>query len=247
MSDIFHILGKPAAGGVLIVGDHASNHIPDDIGIDLSGEDRQKHVAWDIGVCEVSEILVKKPQFSAFLAGTSRLVLDLNRYEDEEALIPVSTDGITIAGNMISPKQRAERIARFYQPYHQALSDLVAEKRPALIVALHSFTDKLASRPDEQRPWQAGVMYNEHYPTPKLAIKLLRESGLIVGDQQPYSGKLLNATMNKHAEAHDIPYFGCEMRQDLVCDAAGQARFAEALTKTCLNITEMLGAGAENE
>ncbi|MBU0792860.1 MAG: N-formylglutamate amidohydrolase, partial [Alphaproteobacteria bacterium] len=54
-------------------------------------------------------------------------------------------------------------------------------------------------------------------------------AGLIVGDQQPYSGKLLNATMNRHAEAHGRPYLGVEMRQDLVSDAAGQARLAAIL------------------
>ena len=60
---------------------------------------------------------------------------------------------------------------------------------------------------------------------------------MIVGDQQPYSGKLLNATMNRHAEANDIPYIGIEMRQDLVGDAAGQAVFAEKLAKMCRKVT----------
>ena len=51
---------------------------------------------------------------------------------------------------------------------------------------------------------------------------------MIVGDQLPYSGKLLNATMNRHAESNGIPYVGIEMRQDLVGDAARRAAPAEA-------------------
>jgi predicted N-formylglutamate amidohydrolase len=58
---------------------------------------------------------------------------------------------------------------------------------------------------------------------------MLRAAGLNVGDQLPYSGKLLNATMNRHAEGNGIPYLGVEMRQDLVSDTAGQARFAAIL------------------
>ena len=33
---------------------------------------------------------------------------------------------------------------------------------------------------------------------------MLEAEGLIVGDQQPYSGKLLNYTMNRHAEAEPL-------------------------------------------
>ena len=51
----------------------------------------------------------------------------------------------------------------------------------------------------------------------------------MVGDQLPYSGRLLNATMNRHAEANGIPYLGIEMRQDLVTSGEGQARFARII------------------
>ena len=67
----------------------------------------------------------------------------------------------------------------------------------------------------------------------RLAIPLLEAEGLCVGNQQPYSGQLLNATMNRHAEGNAIPYVGIEMRQDLVSDAAGQALFAQRLSSMC--------------
>jgi predicted N-formylglutamate amidohydrolase len=57
-----------------------------------------------------------------------------------------------------------------------------------------------------------------------------------VGDQQPYSGRLLNATMNRHAEAEGRPYVGIEVRQDLIADAAGQAQWAERLARLCNRI-----------
>src|SRR3546814_9587781 len=63
----------------------------------------------------------------------------------------------------------------------------------------------------------------------RMAIPMLQAAGLHVGDQLPYSGKLLNATMNRHAEGNGIPYLGIEMRQDLVSDEAGQRKFAGVL------------------
>ena len=103
-------------------------------------------------------------------------------------------------------------------------------KRQALILSLHSFTPRLASS-DEQRPWQVGVLYNNDDRAARLAIPLLEAEGLIVGDQLPYSGKLLNATMNRHAEAEGRPYLGIEVRQDQIAHAAGQAEWAERLAR----------------
>ena len=65
------------------------------------------------------------------------------------------------------------------------------------------------------------------------AVRLLEAEGLVVGDQLPYSGKRLNATMNRHAEADGRPYLGVEIRQDEIADTAGQARWAERLARIC--------------
>lgn len=50
-----------------------------------------------------------------------------------------------------------------------------------------------------------------------------------MGDQEPYSGKMLNATMNRHGEANGIAYLGLEMRQDLIGHAAGVDHWARIL------------------
>jgi predicted N-formylglutamate amidohydrolase len=75
------------------------------------------------------------------------------------------------------------------------------------------------------------VLYNQDERGARLAIPLLETEGLIVGDQQPYSGKILNATMNRHAEADGRPYFGIEIRQDLIGHEGGQAEWAERLAR----------------
>lgn len=110
-----------------------------------------------------------------------------------------------------------------------------------MILSLHSFTPALASDPEQARPWHVGVLYNADDRLAAPAIAALSDEGMTVGDQLPYSGKLLNATMNRHAEANNIPYVGIEMRQDLVRDRAGQALFAARLARMCrkvaLNLT----------
>jgi predicted N-formylglutamate amidohydrolase len=241
MVDPFRILGEPQIGGILIIGDHASNAVPDDVTLGLDADHLNAHIAWDIGVDPVAHILTQDARFAAFLGRYSRLVVDLNREEEEAGAIPSESDGRRIPGNDLDQAQRADRIALYHRPYHDRLEMLLLECRPALILSLHSFTPALETRPDEARPWDVGVLYNAHEAASKTAIPFLQDAGLNVGDQLPYSGKLLNATMNRHAEANDIPYVGIEMRQDLVGDAEGQARFAHILSGMCHFVSEQLG------
>ena len=107
------------------------------------------------------------------------------------------------------------RLDRFHRPYHAEVARLLSAMDRPFILSLHSFTPSLSSEPDKARPWEIGILYNDDDRAARLAIPMLREAGLVVGDQLPYSGKLLNATMNRHAEANGIPYLGVEMRQDI--------------------------------
>lgn len=229
--EAFRIVGEPRPGVILIVSDHASNRVPADIELGIDPALLDEHVAVDIGVAAVAERLAEQAGMVAFLGNVSRLVCDFNREEDSPALIPHSSDGHAIPGNLFDLAGREERVERFFCPYHEALASLLDRAPPALIISLHSFTPSLRSRPEEQRPWEVGVLYNADDRAARVAIPLLEAEELIVGDQQPYSGKLLNATMNRHAEKRDLPYVGIEVRQDLIADAAGQAKWAERLIR----------------
>ncbi|MBO9517314.1 MAG: N-formylglutamate amidohydrolase [Porphyrobacter sp.] len=241
MEEAFRVLGTPVVGGILVVSDHASNRVPDDIDLGIDPALLDQHVAIDIGVAEVAKRLAEKSGFAAFLGNVSRLVCDFNREEDAPAVIPHASDGHDIPGNLFDVAGREERLARFHRPYHSALSDLIKTAPPSLIVSLHSFTPKLTTRPEELRPWQVGILYNEDDQASRLAIPLLEAEGLVVGDQQPYSGKLLNASMNLHAEGNRLPYVGVEVRQDQIADAAGQETWAERLGRVAEAVRQQLG------
>lgn len=238
--EAFRIVGAPRFGGILIVADHASNRVPADIELGIDPALLEEHVALDIGVAEVAERMARRPGIAAFLGNVSRLVCDFNRDEDDPAVIPHASDGHAIPGNLFDVERREERLARFHRPYHDALASLLRDAPPAMLLSLHSFTPSLKSRPEELRPWDVGVLYNEDDRAARLAIPLLEADGLTVGDQQPYSGKLLNATMNRHAEAQGRPYLGVEIRQDEISGAAGHAAWEHRLARICREVTLLL-------
>ena len=223
---------------ILVVADHASAHVPDDIDLDIDPVLLKDHIAVDIGVAEVSGTIARQLGCTAILGGVSRLVIDLNREDDAPGLLPVMSDGHVIPGNR--DVDLAERMMRFHHPYHHRIGRLLDGMTSPFILSVHSFTPHLVSDPGQQRPWDIGVLYNEDDRAARIAIPLLATAGLKVGDQLPYSGKLLNATMNRHAEANGIPYLGVEMRQDLVGEAAGQRRFAEILGQIALECRNRL-------
>ena len=237
----WRIVGTPRFGGILVVADHASDRVPADIDLGIDPALLGNHIAVDLGVAGVAEAMAARPGIGAFLGNVSRLVCDFNREEHAPGVVPIASDGHAIPGNALDHAGHAARLARFFRPYHDALARLLDEAPPLLILSLHSFTPSLASNPDEQRPWDCGVLYNADDRASRLAIALLREEGLNVGDQLPYSGKLLNATMNRHAEADGRPYFGLEIRQDRIATVEMQAQWAERLCRICNRVALALG------
>ncbi len=215
---------------LLLIADHASNHVPADIDLDIDPALLNQHMAIDIGVAPLGRLLCERLGMDGIYGPVSRLVIDLNREEDAAGLIPLESDGFAIPGNkLLDAEGRHARIERFWRPYHQGIADRIAADRPRLILSLHSFTPRLSTRPEEARPWQIGILYNQDDRAAQPGIAALRAAGIVTGDNEPYSGKVLNATMNAHAEANAIPYLGIEVRQDLIGDEAGVAEWAEKL------------------
>lgn len=223
------------ASGLLLIADHASNHVPPDIDLGIDEAMLAEHVAIDIGVDPLGRALCAALSAPGILGGVSRLVADLNREEDRPTLVPTSSDGREIPGNaLLDDAGRAARIERFWRPYHKRIADLIAANRPRLLIALHSFTPQLREEPHQQRPWQVGVLYNRDQRAARIALRLLEAADIVTGDNLPYSGKLLNATMDMHGEANGIAYLSLEVRQDLIDHEAGVRHWAELLAPVIL-------------
>jgi predicted N-formylglutamate amidohydrolase len=144
----------------LLVCDHASNGLPRRLAsLGLTTEQRQQHIAWDLGAAAAACALAARPDAPLILGGYSRLAIDLNRPLESPELISACSDGVPIPGNLrLSATARDVRIATLFLPYHRAIAqrlDRHADHRLRL-VGVHSFTPSLAGQP---RPWPVGLAY----------------------------------------------------------------------------------------
>ncbi len=228
-------------GPVLLLCDHASNAVPGGIDLGIARDLLERHIAVDIGAGDLTRELAARFGAPAVLATVSRLVIDFHRPPDHPGLIPTVSDGHPIPGNL--GVDWRERIARFHAPYHRTIADLVRDKRPTLIAAVHSFTPALETG-GAPRPWPAGILYNRDTRAARLAIELLRAQGLETGDNEPYSGRQLNMTLNRHAEANGIASFAIEVRNDGIDSPQGVAKWADILAPMLLAIVARLAPPA---
>jgi predicted N-formylglutamate amidohydrolase len=225
------------AGGILLICDHASNAVPAGIDLGIDPALLDKHIAIDIGAGPVTEALAARLSAPAILATVSRLVIDLHRQPDHPGLMPQITDGHTIVGNF--DDDRWARIARFHGPYHRALAAGIRDTRPTLLASIHSFTPCL-EQGGTARPWEIGILSNRDRRAADLAVALFREAGIPTGDNEPYSGRLLNATLNRHGEANGIPSIAIEIRNDLIADTAGVTRWSDIVAPILESIRNSL-------
>lgn len=230
------------AAPILLVADHASNRVPPgvDLGIDPALLDN--HIAVDLGTKALTLALAAVLGGPAIIATVSRLVIDLNRDPGAPGLIPTASDGHVVPGNLaLSALDRELRVAAIHAPYHAAIAAEIAARKPALLISIHSFTARLAVDSAAPRPWPVGVLYNTDDRAAVPGIASLAARGFHVGDNQPYSGRDLNYTMNRHAEANGIAYLGFEVRNDGLADAAAVERWAGILADTVHHVRRLLG------
>ena len=220
--------------GLVLVADHARNALPDDYGsLGLPAAELRRHIAYDIGVEDVTRVLAARLGVPAVLAGFSRLLIDPNRGEDDPTLIRQLYDGTVVPGNYpMAPEERERRLDRFYRPYHDAVAAMIASVAEAsctapFIVSVHSFTPVMQGRP---RPWHVGILWDLDDRAPRHLIEALAaERNLVVGDNEPYDGALRGDTMFKHAIANGFAHALIEIRQDLIATPAGVAEWVDRL------------------
>jgi predicted N-formylglutamate amidohydrolase len=228
----FETLNADGRAPILLVCDHASNRIPgalDQLGLDDAA--LGLHVAADIGAEAITRDLSARLDAPAVLANYSRLVIDLNRPPDHATSIVAVSDDIAIPGNRnLDTTAREKRLAALYWPYHRAIGERLAVLRrglPPIVLAVHTFTPRLGG---EDRHWHAGILWNRDGRLARALIDGLAAPGdIVVGDNEPYSGRTLFHTLDVHTGAAGLAHAGVEIRQDLVMDAAGEREWAERL------------------
>src|SRR3546814_17238386 len=93
---------------------------------DLLGLDEAalaRHIAWDIGIAEVTRHLARRLDAPAVLSRFSRLNVDPNRQLDNPTLIQEIRDGHVVPGNRdLDAGARRARVDTFFRPYHAPLT-----------------------------------------------------------------------------------------------------------------------------
>ncbi len=231
----FEFIAGSAKAGILLICDHASNRIPNELGsLGIEAEVLGLHIASDIGAAGVTRGLAARLGVQAVLTTVSRLVIDCNRPPGHAGSIPAVSHGIVVPGNRdLSPEQRRAREAAYFHPYHARVAAELAllEQRQggqAVLVSIHSFTPVLA---DTARPWHAGVLSDADRRLADFFLAALRaESGLVVGDNEPYSGRHPEGfSCQTHGDAMGRLNVLIEIRQDLLLDEIGISAWVERL------------------
>ena len=237
----WQLINDEGAARALLVCDHASRRIPRvlrDLGLDRLA--LRRHIACDIGAGEVTRRLSRMLDAPAILANYSRLVVDCNRrLNDPTAFLAVS-DGEFVPGNHdLTTAAKRLRADTIFHPYHAGINERLARFRAAGItpafIAIHSFTPIFNGT---SRPWQIGVLWDTD---PRIPVPLMEKlgciPGLVVGDNEPYSGRApADYTVDHHAEPAGLPHVSIEIRQDLIATPEGAERWSLILGRALAEI-----------
>lgn len=229
----FDIVNPDGSPDFLVVCDHASNALPPGYGtLGLPAAEFARHIAWDIGAAGVARGLASVLGCPAVLARFSRLLIDLNRGEDDPTIVMKLSDGAIVPGNRdVDAFRDAEefrrRISTFHVPYHAAIAAAIGRARAGgavpVIVSVHSFTPRWRRF---VRPWETGLLWDKDDRLVGPLMEALGAEGFTVGDNEPYTGRLKNDCMYRHATVNGLPHILIEIRQDLIETEEGQREWA---------------------
>lgn len=242
LTDSYEILPGRGDAGLLLICDHAVNALPQGYGtLGLQRPELERHIAYDIGAYGLTQRLSRALGVPAIATRFSRLLIDVNRGLDDPTLIMRLSDGAVVPGNrQLDDEEREKRIAAYYEPYHLAIDALIeqcmAAGVPPVLLSVHSFTEIWNG---ERRPWHAAILWDRDYRFSVPLLEALRaDDGLLVGENEPYDGKLAGDCMWQHGTRRGLAHTIIEVRQDLIRDEAGQAQWAERIAAA---VTGILG------
>lgn len=245
------VVGGRADAGLILICDHAENTIPEAYrSLGLPESELRRHIAYDIGARGVVERLAAALDVPAVFSRFSRLLIDPNRGTDDPTLVMRLSDGAIIPGNRtLSAEERETRIAQWYRPYHAAIDAVIdvahAHHPHPVLLSVHSFTEVWRGN---IRPWQVGILWDaDDRVAGPLIDTFVAEGDLLVGDNEPYSGKLRGDCMWTHGTQRGLPHALIELRQDLIGDDAGQAAWAERLARVMRRIAGRRGLAMKLE
>lgn len=188
---VFEEINPSSLSQLIITCEHGGAAIPagyDDLG--LSKQELDTHIARDKGARETSALLAQKLGCYAIIGKYSRLLVDLNRRENEDELILECSDKVVVPKNKnISKEEREKRLKKYYQPYYDAINSKIkqieANGKTPILFSVHSFTPQLKG--GNYRPWHAGILWHKQTSLAKFVYdELAKLENKKVGENVPY-------------------------------------------------------------
>jgi len=183
-------VNKTGQAPILLVCEHASNHIPEQYkNLGLSEDVLRSHVAWDPGAHDVACRLAHLLDAPLIAGSVSRLLYDCNRPPTALDAIPEKSEIFEIPGNqMLGTADRQLRAENIYEPFRAATNNFIAgAENLKAVITLHSFTPVYNGVP---RIVDVGILHDEDS---RLATALCdagqQASELNVQLNEPYSPK----------------------------------------------------------
>jgi len=142
----------------------------------------------DQGAADLFDYLVRELDCLGIRNGISRLVIDANRYEDQDELIPTSWGCKEIPGNIgLSDDERARRIERYYRPYHQALQDSLLQCErfhgKVFYFAIHAMAEEFEG---QMREMDFALISNRGVELTPFLEERLQTAGYAASVNEPY-------------------------------------------------------------
>jgi predicted N-formylglutamate amidohydrolase len=233
LTDSYEIMPGRSDAGLILICDHAVNAIPAAYGtLGLNAKELERHIAYDIGALAVTRGIAQALGAPAIATKFSRLLIDVNRGLDDPTLIMRISDGAIVPGNRhLDEAERAKRVRVYYEPYHLAIDKMIetctAAGVPPVLLSIHSFTDNWKGVP---RPWDAAILWDRDHRFAVPVLEALRAQGNgLVGENEPYDGKLAGDCMWRHGTRRGLAHTIIEVRQDLVRTPEGQKAWAQRI------------------
>ncbi len=220
---MFTLLNPHSNVPILLLCEHAENKVPEEFGdLGLAAPSiLNGHWAYDPPMKKVTMLLAEKIGATTVLGNYSRLVIDLNRQENDPDLMTPHYFGHDIPANMnLSEEARAQRIGTYYNPYHDQVSFQIERLRKnghlPFILSLHSFTESPGiGLPD--RPWDVGLLYNKYDQAARHFDDYLtrHHPELKIGHNEPYDLRVMRTSSAiMHGENKDLPYLLLELKNE---------------------------------
>jgi len=242
----FAVLAPRALAEFILTCEHASCRLPP--GHRPKPDERRilrTHWGWDPGAWNLTRALAARTSTAAIGGRWSRLWIDLNRRVEDPSSIRATVEGTRLSWNSrIGPSERERRILGCHAPYHEAIDRLIVRHlvrghRP-LLMAVHTFTPSLEGR---TRPFDAGVLFERDGHLAQRLGGALRDAGLRVRYNEPYSGMAgMMYSIDRHGKHHVLPCLELEVNQALFLRPTSATRLARVVERGLRSVGRLRAA-----